>query len=162
MSLKLPEHNANSTSQSSLEAGSDIVEKTTAQHLDLDKVGESQGYILDEATLKRQLGLGDGAKLKLAKDGKTVLIPQPSDDPCDPLNWPAWKKHLTLLVICIAGAMGDYASAVGAITLLPQAKSVLSLSGSSNIKNALSLACSPLLHPPFRTPRLSLGVLSLD
>ena len=22
-----------------------------------------------------------------------VLVPQPSDDPNDPLNWPAWKKH---------------------------------------------------------------------
>lgn len=24
---------------------------------------------------------------KLAADGKTVLVPQPSDDPRDPLNW---------------------------------------------------------------------------
>jgi hypothetical protein len=106
---------------SSLEAGvNDSGEKTKADNLDLDHIGETQGYVLDEATLRRQLGLSADAKLKLAKDGKTVLIPQPSDDPRDPLNWPAWRKHMTLLVICIAGAMGDYGSATGAITLLPQ------------------------------------------
>ena len=109
-------------SASSLEKGPEITEKgLDIQHLDLDHIGETQGYVLDEATLKAQLGLGADAHLKLAKDGKTVLIPQPSDDPRDPLNWPAWKKNMTLLVICIAGAVGDYASSTGAIALLPQA-----------------------------------------
>jgi hypothetical protein len=106
---------------SSLEAGvNNGGEKTNTDNLDLDHIGETQGYVLDEATLRQQLGLSADAKLKLAKDGKTVLIPQPSDDPRDPLNWPTWRKHVTLLVICIAGAMGDYGSATGAITLLPQ------------------------------------------
>jgi hypothetical protein len=106
---------------SSLEAGvNNGGEKTNTDNLDLDHIGETQGYVLDEATLRQQLGLSADAKLKTAKDGKTVLIPQPSDDPRDPLNWPAWRKHVTLLVICIAGAMGDYGSATGAITLLPQ------------------------------------------
>ncbi|KAI9877446.1 MAG: hypothetical protein M1830_003868 [Pleopsidium flavum] len=31
-----------------------------------------------------------------------VLIPQPSDDLKDPLNWPARKKHLTLAVLCFS------------------------------------------------------------
>jgi hypothetical protein len=106
---------------SSLEAGvNNGGEKTNTDNLDLDHIGETQGYVLDEATLRRQLGLSADAKLKTTEDGKTVLIPQPSDDPRDPLNWPAWRKHVTLLVICIAGAMGDYGSATGAITLLPQ------------------------------------------
>jgi hypothetical protein len=106
---------------SSLEAGvNNGEEKTNTDNLDLDHIGETQGYVLDEATLRQQLGLSADAKLKTAKDGKTVLIPQPSDDPRDPLNWPTWRKHVTLLVICIAGAMGDYGSATGAITLLPQ------------------------------------------
>jgi len=105
---------------SSLEAGVNNGGEKTTDNLDLDHIGETQGYVLDEATLRQQLGLSADAKLKTAKDGKTVLIPQPSDDPRDPLNWPAWRKHVTLLVICIAGAMGDYGSATGAITLLPQ------------------------------------------
>jgi hypothetical protein len=120
---KVAESNVKSD-DSSLEAGpNQLGEKANTQNLDLDldHIGETQGYVLDEAILRRQLGLSPDAKLKTAQDGKTLLIPQPSDDPRDPLNWPAWRKHTTLLVICIAGAMGDYGSATGAIALLPQA-----------------------------------------
>ena len=28
------------------------------------------------------------------KNKHIVLVPQPSDDPNDPLNWPKWKKHM--------------------------------------------------------------------
>lgn len=31
-----------------------------------------------------------------------VLVPQPSDDPLDPLNWPLSKKILTLGIISLA------------------------------------------------------------
>lgn len=27
------------------------------------------------------------------RDSHIVLVPQPTDDPNDPLNWPRWKKH---------------------------------------------------------------------
>jgi len=40
--------------------------------------------------------------VKLAKDGKTVLIPQPSDDPDDVLNWRAGKKYRVLLSLVFA------------------------------------------------------------
>ena len=44
-----------------------------------------------------------GAKdVKLAKDGKTVLIPQPSDDPDDVLNWTPEKKFRVLLSLVFA------------------------------------------------------------
>jgi hypothetical protein len=39
---------------------------------------------------------------KLASDGKTVLIPQPSDDLEDVLNWSAGKKYRVLLSLVIA------------------------------------------------------------
>jgi hypothetical protein len=64
-------------SNSSLE-GSNSNEKPTVTHVDLDRVGEEEGYVLDEATLKQRLGLPADAILKKAKNGKTVLIPQPS------------------------------------------------------------------------------------
>ena len=38
----------------------------------------------------------DGASLKVADDGITVLVPQPSDDPNEPLNW-SWGKKLVIL-----------------------------------------------------------------
>jgi hypothetical protein len=40
--------------------------------------------------------------VKLATDGKTVLIPQPSDDPEDVLNWKPAKKYRVLLSLVVA------------------------------------------------------------
>lgn len=59
--------------------------------------------------------------LKTAKDNHTVLIPQPSDDPRDPLNWSPVKKHVILFIISFAAFLPDYGSATGAVTLIPQA-----------------------------------------
>jgi hypothetical protein len=39
---------------------------------------------------------------KLASDGVTVLIPQPSDDPEDVLNWTSAKKYRVLLSLVVA------------------------------------------------------------
>jgi hypothetical protein len=44
----------------------------------------------------------DAKDIKLAKDGKTVLIPQPSDDPDDVLNWKPGKKLRVLLSLVFA------------------------------------------------------------
>lgn len=61
-------------------------------------------------------------EVKLAKDGKTRLIPQPSDDLNDPLNWTWRTKNLILATVAFAALLPDYGSATGAVTLLPQAK----------------------------------------
>ncbi|KAJ5465294.1 Major Facilitator Superfamily protein [Penicillium daleae] len=61
-------------------------------------------------------------ELKTASDGKTVLIPRPSDDPADPLNWSQLRKCLVLLVISCTAFLPDYGSGTGAVTLIPQAK----------------------------------------
>ena len=62
------------------------------------------------------------SELKLATDGDIILIPQPSDNPNDPLNWSKFRKHLILLIICASAFLPDYGSATGAVTLIPQAK----------------------------------------
>lgn len=51
--------------------------------------------------------------LKLAKDGHTVLVPQPSEDPNDPLNWSWRKKHLMLAVVSTTAFLGDFGSGAG-------------------------------------------------
>ncbi|CCX33513.1 major facilitator superfamily domain-containing protein [Pyronema domesticum] len=38
------------------------------------------------------------------KNSDVLLVPQPSASPNDPLNWPLWKRDLTLLVLGLAGA----------------------------------------------------------
>ncbi|KAK3306130.1 major facilitator superfamily domain-containing protein [Chaetomium strumarium] len=34
-----------------------------------------------------------------------ILVPQPSDDPNDPLNWPQWKKELILFIVGLSAAV---------------------------------------------------------
>lgn len=85
---------------------------TDAAELDLERIGEEQGYVLDEALLKEKLGLAADAQLKKAPDG-TVLIPQPSDDPRDPLNWSPWKKRSVMIMLAIVAFTSDYSAATG-------------------------------------------------
>lgn len=82
---------------------------------DLHEFKEREGYVLEADAAV------EGAGLKVAKDGHTILIPQPSDAPQDPLNWSPFKKHLILGIISLASFLPDYGSATGAVTLLPQA-----------------------------------------
>ena len=68
----------------------------------------------------KELGL-EGQGLQTAHDGKTVLIPQPTSDPNDPLNWNPLKKHIILFVITVVAFLPDFGSSMGAVALLPQA-----------------------------------------
>ena len=75
------------------------------------------GYILNST----ELGVA-GQTLRTASDGRTILIPQPSRDPNDPLNWSSLKKHVMLLTIAVVAFMSDFGSSIAVVTLLPQAK----------------------------------------
>lgn len=83
--------------------------------VNLDAVGDDVGRVLDVHQLPTA---GEG--VKTAADGHTVLIPQPSTDPNDPLNWPSLKKHVILFVISVVAFMPDFASSTGVVTVLPQ------------------------------------------
>ncbi|KAK5219672.1 hypothetical protein LTR72_008056 [Exophiala xenobiotica] len=41
-----------------------------------------------------------GVKRGEGKDSEVILVPQPSSDPNDPLNWPLWQRDLILLLYC--------------------------------------------------------------
>lgn len=41
-----------------------------------------------------------------------ILVPQPSDDPNDPLNWPLWRRDLILFVLSVTAI---FATALGPI-----------------------------------------------
>lgn len=95
---------------------------TTSNHHNISKTvtnnphefHENEGYIIDDSE--------EGEGVRYAKDGHTRLIPQPSDDPNDPLNWSWKKKHIILLVVAAAAFLPDYGSATGAVTLQLQAE----------------------------------------
>lgn len=77
------------------------IETSTRIPIDLDELGETEGYVID-ASLVGQKGFEN---LKLTKDGKTVLIPQPSDDPNDPLNVGEFPTDFTLCAIVDQGIL---------------------------------------------------------
>ncbi|KAJ5767412.1 MFS transporter [Penicillium nucicola] len=96
---------------------SEAEELPTARHLSLAAPNQEHdhGQVVDAESVS-------GGFEKLAKDGHTLLIPQPSADPQDPLNWSSFKKHLILLIISWSALLADHGSATGAVTLIPQAE----------------------------------------
>lgn len=55
---------------------------------------------LDEVAM--QAGIANRAmKLGTGKNSTTILEPQPSEDPNDPLNWSQTKKYLTLIQVLL-------------------------------------------------------------
>ncbi|EQL01545.1 Major facilitator superfamily domain, general substrate transporter [Ophiocordyceps sinensis CO18] len=68
----------------------------------------------DDPTAQPQQATGDNVSLKCDISGKVpiILIPQPSDDPNDPLNWPLWKRDVVTFVLCFAGIL---ATSLGSI-----------------------------------------------
>lgn len=126
------EHVTTPTTEDIEKGGSSQLEKSD---VDLDRLGELEGYVLDA-----QAGNASTLHLKTTKDDKKILIPQPSDDPNDPLNWSQSKKNIILAVVSFTGMLihsvdpidvqklnhdavflPDYGSATDAVTLLPQA-----------------------------------------
>ncbi|KAH7146095.1 major facilitator superfamily domain-containing protein [Dactylonectria macrodidyma] len=64
---------------------------------------EVETHLPGTAILIDKTGRGDISYLKhtVVKGENIVLVPQPSDDPNDPLNWPKWKKDSVFAVIFI-------------------------------------------------------------
>ena len=52
---------------------------------------------------------------------QTVLVPQPTEDPNDPLNLSETKKNLILLVISLSAFMGDFQAGAAIPCIIPQA-----------------------------------------
>ena len=86
--------------------------------------------------LIRADGSKDGLILKKAKDGRTVLIPQPSDDPADPLNWSWSKKHLVLLSLALGALLTDWGMIWG--TTLFQAQAATWHMSVADVSNSVS------------------------
>ncbi|KAI1301066.1 major facilitator superfamily domain-containing protein [Xylaria venustula] len=105
---------------SNIEKGSVLeqapVKDSDSQEDEIHEFKESVGYEVEVGGAERD------DTVKLAKDGHTRLIPQPSEDPADPLNWNQRKKNLILFIVAFAALLPDYGSATGAVTLIPQAE----------------------------------------
>jgi hypothetical protein len=60
--------------------------------------------------------------IQRTKDGKIALIPQPSDDPADPLNWSWSKKHQMLVALTFSALLTDWGMTWGTTLFEAQAK----------------------------------------
>ncbi|KAL8856982.1 MAG: hypothetical protein Q9178_006387 [Gyalolechia marmorata] len=56
-------------------------------------------YLLDDASRPALAQNLDASLVKYDKSNTIILVPQPSDDPNDPLNWPLWKRDIILLIL---------------------------------------------------------------
>lgn len=68
-----------------------------------------------------------------------VLVPQPTRDPDDPLNWSQTKKHLLLFTIAWAALCADATSAIGSAVIFPQAEQWHVSVNKANQPNAMSV-----------------------
>jgi len=61
--------------------------------------------IMNDAS--QELSGVDTSRLKhgRGRDAHIVLVPQPSNDPNDPLNWPQWKKEMIIILVSGAALM---------------------------------------------------------
>ncbi|KAL8985464.1 MAG: hypothetical protein Q9205_000849 [Flavoplaca limonia] len=55
--------------------------------------------VLDDASRPAFPQNPDAVPLKYDKSNAFILVPQPTDDPNDPLNWPLWKRDVILLIL---------------------------------------------------------------
>lgn len=83
------------------------------QNVDIETAANTDGlYVVKDADLG----------LKLAKDGSTVLIPQPSDDNEDPLNWSWLRKHKAFFALLLPSLLTDWGMTWG--TTMFEAQSI--------------------------------------
>ncbi|KAN0099564.1 MFS multidrug transporter [Hyaloscypha variabilis] len=124
-----------------------------ARELDDKATGISSSA--DEAHIENALGsnaiTSDHEAYILQRHGTLDLIPMPSSDPADPLNWPSWKKNLNLALIAFHGLM----STGCAVAVVPAFQTFsrlyhTTLTNASYLGSAqlITLALGPILWVP--------------
>lgn len=81
--------------------------------LDDTKIPHVPGTVILEESAAHSQELTGGLKHGTGRNANIVLVPQPSNDPNDPLNWPMSKKLTALGVTCMGSVL--YAAVVSAM-----------------------------------------------
>ncbi|EON61602.1 hypothetical protein W97_00817 [Coniosporium apollinis CBS 100218] len=126
--------------------------------------GRDGTYIVDKEIPETALESGTISPngLKTTADGKTILIPQPSDDPNDPLNWSWVKKHTVFAALLPGCFLTDWVITWGSTLFEMQAKDwhmkvpavAQSMSGSIFMQGPGGLLAVPLCQRYGRLPVL--------
>ncbi|KZV96898.1 MFS general substrate transporter [Exidia glandulosa HHB12029] len=78
--------------------------------------------VIDPEEAKIEFGEAFAARLKLSRDGKKVLYPQPTDSPRDPQNWSDRKKNFLLFIVTLAAIVPDFDSGIGIASIFALAE----------------------------------------
>ena len=79
-------------------------------------------YVVKNETYRRKsIADVNVPTLRTGKDGETILIPQPSEHPDDPLNWSWRKKHSVLFALASASLLADWGMTWGSTLFEAQA-----------------------------------------
>ncbi|KAL8789845.1 MAG: hypothetical protein Q9213_000913 [Squamulea squamosa] len=73
--------------------GLGVLEEKSSKHV------PGTSYLLDDASRPALPQNLDAKPIKYDKSNAIILVPQPTDDPNDPLNWPLWKRDIILLIL---------------------------------------------------------------
>jgi MFS family permease len=92
------------------------------------------------------------AHLKHTVDGKTILAPQPSDSPNDPLNWSTLKKDLSFMLLltdCVLS--GTHAALLSPVTVELATDFNVTITKIAQLTSymLLMIACVSYLNAPF-------------
>ncbi|OJD20118.1 hypothetical protein ACJ73_08549 [Blastomyces percursus] len=71
----------------------------------LDHVPGTTFILEDDSSTVEQLAPSPHLKYDTSGPTPIILVPQPSDDPNDPLNWPLWKRDAILAVLSFVGLL---------------------------------------------------------
>ncbi|OJD13718.1 hypothetical protein AJ78_05850 [Emergomyces pasteurianus Ep9510] len=80
--------------------GLGILEDSRLEHV------PGTSYILDDdSSTAEQLDPDQNLKYDHSGPVPIILVPQPSDDPNDPLNWPLWKRDAILAILSLVSVL---------------------------------------------------------
>jgi len=81
--------------------GLGILNDTKLQHV------PGTATVLDDEARLREENAVHNPDLKYDPTGTIILVPQPSNDPNDPLNWPLWRRDLILLTLSLLSVIAS-------------------------------------------------------
>jgi MFS family permease len=78
----------------------------------LETVPGTARVLEDENRPQGQQAVVRDPNLKYDPTGKILLVPQPSDDPNDPLNWPLWKRNFIVFILSLLSVIATTLSPI--------------------------------------------------
>ena len=100
--------------------------KTDMEHISRRNGTLLVGVVFDKSQLSKhdmeRIDTQTLDHLKKTPDGQTILIPQPTDDPLQSLNWSWRKKHAVLFALVYCTLMTDMSSSWAIPLVITQAE----------------------------------------